>query len=485
MNALDRSIPPVQAVGSDMHDIFNRQKAIADQEPVPSAAVRIDRLRRLVGLLEDNATRISDAMMSDFGYRAREQSYFVEVMTTAKPIRNAIRQVAKWMRPERRSAGFPFNLAGARAEVHYQPLGVVGCISPWNFPINLSFSPLAGILAAGNRAMLKPSEVTPASSALLSEMIAKAFDSSEVAVVEGGIDVAQQFVALPFDHLIYTGGEAVAKSIMRSAAEHLVPLTLELGGKSPVIVGEGARLDHAATRIMFGKTFNAGQICLAPDHVFVKRSQLAALVAALSEATETMLPVDRAGNDFVSVVNGRHAQRLRTYVEEARQGCAEVISFDHLCKVPEGSSDNIVPITLLVDPPASSRVMHEEVFGPLLPVIPYDDIDEVISRVRSGAKPLAIYYFGKDSNEIEAVLGRTRSGGVTINDVIVHYTVEDLPFGGVGASGQGAHHGIAGFRQFSHARAVYRQSPFDLGKALRPPYGKAFDAMSKFLFRWS
>ena len=485
MNAPEPSSLRSDEDATTLREVFQAQQAIASHEPTPSAAVRRDRLKRLVNLLETHASRIEDALMSDFGYRAREQTYFVEVMTTAKPIRNAIRQVEKWMRPERRSAGFPFNVAGARAEVQYQPLGVVGCISPWNFPINLTFSPLAGILAAGNRAMVKPSELTPASAALLAEMIGANFDRSEVAVIEGGVEVARQFVELPFDHLIYTGGEAVAKSIMRAAADNLVPLTLELGGKSPVIIGEGASMSHAATRIMFGKTFNAGQICLAPDHVFVKRSELPALVDALREATGTMLPEARAGQDFVSVVNDRHAERLRGYVDEARQLGAEVISFDHLGQVPEGDGGNIVPITLLIDPPASSRVMGEEVFGPVLPVIPYDDIDDAIAAIRRGPKPLAIYFFGKDSQEVRAVLDNTRSGGVTINDVIMHYTVEDLPFGGVGASGYGAYHGKSGFRQFSHARAVYRQSPFDLGKALRPPYGKAFETMSRFLFRWS
>lgn len=468
-----------------MHSVLKQQKAAVRQSPVPDAKMRIDRLRRLLDALASNEARIADAMMSDFGYRSREQSYFAELMTTAKPLRTAIRKTAKWMRPERRSAGFPFNMLGASAAVHYQPLGVVGCVSPWNFPINLSVSPLAGILSAGNRAMLKPSEVTPASAALLEEMISSAFDPSEIAVIQGDAETAKAFVELPFDHLLYTGGEVVAKSIMRSAADNLVPLTLELGGKSPVIVGQGADLENAARKIIFGKIFNAGQICLAPDHVYVRRELLDAFAAALGRAVEEMLPTQRAGKDVVSVVNRRHADRLRNYVTEARAQGAEIVEFPSSCNTDGPGRENIVPITLILDPDASANIMREEIFGPLLPVVPYDQIEQVTHKIRQGAKPLALYYFGKSRGEMKSVLNNTQSGGVTINDVIMHYTIEDLPFGGVGPSGFGAYHGKSGFTQFSHARAVYKQAAIDVARPLRPPYGKAFEVMSRTLFRWS
>lgn len=316
--------------------MLRAQRAAQQAEGIPSADTRIDRLRRLLALLERHEAKIVEAAASDFGYRSPQQTYFVEIMTTAKPIREAIRNIRRWMRPERRKAGFPFNIAGASAKVHYQPLGVVGCISPWNFPVNLTFAPLAGIIAAGNRAMVKPSEVTPALAELIDEMLSGAFDSAEISVVTGDAEVARMFSGLPFDHLIYTGGEAVAKSIMRAASENLVPLTLELGGKSPVIIGKGVDMTRAADRIMFGKVFNAGQICLAPDYVFVPEAEIEGFLSEMRSAIERTLPRDRGVQDFVGAVNSRHAERLRGYVDEAREGDARIIQFEWLGNPPAG-----------------------------------------------------------------------------------------------------------------------------------------------------
>ena len=462
-----------------LNELFARQKSAQADEGIASLSVRRDRLKRTLDLVVSNEARIADAMMSDFGYRSPDQSFFVEVVTTAKPIKEAIKNLKKWMRPEKRSIDLPFMMAGGQAEIRYQPLGVVGCISPWNFPFNLTFGPLANILAAGNRAMLKPSEITPASAALIAELVASYFDETEVAVVTGGADVSAAFSALPFDHLLYTGGERVAKAIMKAAADNLTPLTLELGGKSPVIIGKDANLKRAADRILFGKMLNAGQICLAPDYVFVPEASLDTFIQELKSAIARTAPEDRGGKDFVSVVNNTHADRLRSGIEAAKASGAQVISFDWLTHNVGPNAGNVVPLTLIINPDASLKVMTEEIFGPVLPICTYGQIDEAIAAVNSRPHPLALYYFGKNDREAETVLNRTRSGGVTINDVIMHYTMDDLPFGGVGASGMGAYHGFDGFKRFSHARAIYRQSPFDIGAMLRPPYGQAFQRFAR------
>ncbi|MGP1353851.1 MAG: coniferyl aldehyde dehydrogenase [Parasphingopyxis sp.] len=471
---------PVSAEGADgLKRLLDSQRAAFLAETYPSVSVRKDRLRRLLDLLVANERRIIDAAMADFGYRSPQQSFFVEIVTTAKPIKEAIKRVGRWMKPEKRSVDAPFRLAGARAEVRYQPLGVVGCISPWNFPFNLSFAPLAGILAAGDRAMIKPSEATPACAGLIEELVAATYDEGEVAVVNGGPDVARAFTMLPFDHLLYTGGEAVAKHVMRAAADNLTPVTLELGGKSPVLIGRGADMRLAAERVIFGKMLNAGQICLAPDHVFVPEDQIDDFVAALKDAVRKTAPENRKAADFVSIVNDRHAERLRGYIADARAQGAEIVSFDWL---GEGN-DNLVPLTLVLRPNEQMDVMQEEIFGPLLPVKSYRNLDDVFAYMQQQPRPLAIYYFGSDDGETRALLENTQSGGVTMNDVIMHYTIDNLPFGGVGASGMGAYHGFDGFKQFSHARAIYRQSRFDIGGALRPPYGRTFERVSRFLLK--
>lgn len=448
----------------------------------PGAKTRIDRLRRAHDLLGIYEQQICDALMSDYGHRSKDQTFFVELMTTAKPLRLAMKRVKKWMRPERRSAGFPFNAAGARAEVRYEPLGTVGIISPWNFPINLTFTPLAGVLAAGNRAMIKPSEHTPATSELMKQMFASAFDETEIAVVTGGPDVAASFSALPFDHLLYTGGEVVAKSVMRAAADNLVPLTLELGGKSPVILGTGANLRLAADRIMFGKLFNAGQVCLSPDYLFVAEQELENVIEALLAAADRMVPAARGAADLVSIINDRHAQRLTEYVREARETGARVLEIEATSGRSEAQK-NVVPVTLIINPEDSLTAMREEIFGPILPIKTYRNLDEIVGYLADQPPSLALYYFGNNKADQDKILAGTRSGGVTINDVVMHYTVDDLPFGGVGSSGMGAYHGFDGFKQFSHARAIYRQSRFDVAGLLRPPYGPAFHKFSRFLFK--
>jgi coniferyl-aldehyde dehydrogenase len=464
--------PRASDAGQLMQAALNAQRrTFLSELPVP-ARVRVDRLQRAIALLVDHGERLVDAMDADFGHRSKDMSRVTDVMSSIKPLKHAVKHVGKWMQPERRKVDFPMNLFGARAWIEFQPKGVVGVISPWNFPVNLTFTPLAGILAAGNRAMIKPSEYTPATSALMQELFAGAFDATEIAVFTGGPDVGAAFSALPFDHLLFTGATSVAHHVMRAAAENLVPVTLELGGKSPVIVSRSAALDEAADRIAMGKLMNAGQICLAPDHVFVPRDRQTEFVGAVKRATGEMYPTIAGNPDYTAVINDRHAARLRGYVDEARQRGVEVIE---VMQTPENLApeDRRMPLTLLLDPPDDLAVMQDEIFGPLLPVLSYDDVGDVIDRINARPRPLGLYYFGRDADEQAHVLANTHSGGVTLNDVVWHVAQEDLPFGGVGPSGMGAYHGSDGFREFSHTKSVFRQARVNLAKlaGMRPPYG--------------
>ncbi|MEQ8514015.1 MAG: coniferyl aldehyde dehydrogenase, partial [Chromatocurvus sp.] len=371
---------------------------------------------------------------------------------------------------------FPLNLLGGRSRVEYQPLGVVGVISPWNFPVNLTFGPLAGILAAGNRAMIKPSEFTPATSELMAEMVAAAWAPEEVAVAVGGPDVGQAFSGLPFDHLLFTGATGVARHIMAAAAKHLVPVTLELGGKSPVILSRSADIDSAVERIMLGKTLNAGQICLAPDYLLVPEEKLADVVAAAQAAVTRMYPRMLDNPDYTAIVNDRHYQRLSGYLAELAERGIDTVALNPAGEDFSNQQESRkMPPTLIPQPPLDCAVMQEELFGPLLPILTYSDFDETIRHINSQPRPLAAYYFGSDNDEERAVLERTTSGGVCINDVIMHVMQEDLPFGGVGPSGMGAYHGEDGFRRFSHAKSIYRQTKLNIGRigGMLPPYGAA------------
>jgi coniferyl-aldehyde dehydrogenase len=465
----------------DLQALLAAQKGAHARDGAPDAETRIARIDRCIDMLVVNREAIETALNEDFGARSREATAFTDIASSIGTLKHAKARLKAWMRPERR-ATTPrlLGLLGARAEVRFQPKGVVGVISPWNFPVNLTFTPLAGILAAGNRVMIKPSEYTPATSALMQRMIAEAFSPEEMVVATGGADVGQAFAALAFDHLLFTGATSIAAHVLRAAAENLTPVTLELGGKSPVIIGKSADLKVAAARIMNGKTLNAGQICLAPDYVLAPRDRMEAFIAEARTSVAAMFPTIKDNPDYTSVINQRHYERLTGYIEEARQSGARVIELK-----PDGEDltqqehRRIAP-TLIIDPGDDLRVMQEEIFGPILPVKGYADVGEAIAYVDSHPRPLGLYYFGDDAGEREAVLEGTTSGGVTINDVVFHVAQEDLPFGGVGPSGMGSYHGIDGFREFSHSRAIYSQLKAELAplKAMRPPYGPA---IRKFL----
>jgi coniferyl-aldehyde dehydrogenase len=458
-----------------MQSVLERQRTAYLAEGVVTTATRVDRIERAINALKKNETRLVEAMSADFGHRSEHQSLFTDIASSIGPLRHAQANVDKWRKPEKRKVGpFPLNLLGAKARVEYQPLGVVGLISPWNFPVNLTFGPLGGILAAGNRCMIKPSEYTPATSAVMAEAIAEAFNEEEIAVITGGPQTGADFSGLPFDHLLFTGATSIAKHVMRAASENLVPVTLELGGKSPVVVGRSADMDKTADAIMAGKMMNAGQICLAPDYVFVPTESMRDFVAASERAVAKMFPTLLDNPDYTSVVNERHYQRINGYIEEARQKGAEVVEINPANEDFRQQPHHKIPPTLVLNPSDDLAVMQEEIFGPVMPVKTYDQVDETIDFINHRDRPLGLYYFGDDGAEQEKVLTHTTSGGVTVNDVIMHISQEDLPFGGVGPSGMGSYHGHDGFKTFSHAKAVFKQTKVNVAEmaGLRPPYGE-------------
>lgn len=438
-------------------------------------SVRQDRLERLAGLLKTHGEDLARAMSEDFGHRSHEQSMLTDIMPALSLVRYSQKNLKRWSRPERRGVMFPLGLLGARGEVRYEPKGVIGIVSPWNFPIGLTLGPLAQVFAAGNRAMIKPSEYTERTSDLLADLLSRHFGGDEVAVALGGPDIGQAFCGLAFDHLLFTGATGVGKHVLRAAAEHLVPTTLELGGKSPTILGRGADIDRAAQRIALGKMMNAGQICLAPDYMLVPEEAEARAVAAIGASVATMYPTLLANDDYTSVINRRHRDRLAGLVEDAVAKGAEAIVVNPGNEDFSASNGNKLPLTILRGVDDGMKVMQEEIFGPVLPVMTYRGIDQAIDYVNAHDRPLGLYYFGEDAAERERVLTRTISGGVTVNDVIFHVSADDLPFGGIGPSGMGSYHGIEGFRTFSHARAVYQQPRLNVAAlaGLMPPYGKA------------
>lgn len=457
-----------------LNEILAKQRNAQLKDGAPSAEIRIDRLNRCIGLLVDRRHDIEAALSADFGARSAVVTAFADVASSIGPLKHARDNVRSWMKTERRrTTPRILGFLGARAEIRHQPKGVVGVISPWNFPVNLTFAPLAGVLAAGNRAMIKPSETTPATSELLKQMFASAFDESEIAVVTGGPEVGQAFSALAFDHMIFTGATSIGRHVMRAAAENLVPVTLELGGKSPVVVGRSADMAVAAARIMNGKTLNAGQICLAPDYVLAPADRVGDFVAEAKASVGRMFPSIRESPDYTAVVSDRHYARLMGYLDDARAKGAELVEINPAAEDLRQQPHRRIAPTLILNPTDDMKVMQEEIFGPLLPVKAYRDVQEAMDYINAHDRPLGLYYFGSDDAERDRVLNGTTSGGVTVNDVVMHVAQEELPFGGVGPAGMGAYHGHDGFREFSHRKSIYHQIKWDLAplRMLRPPYG--------------
>ena len=459
----------------DMQAALGQQRKAFLTEGIVSADARIDRINRAINILEKYESQFSDAMAADFGHRSRDLSKQTDIDGSIEPLKYAKKHLRNWMKPEKRKVMFPLGLLGARARLEFQPLGVVGCISPWNFPVQLTFGPLAGIFAAGNRTMIKPSEFTVETSELMKNVFAEEFDEEEVAVFTGGPEVGSAFSHLPFDHLIFTGATSVAKHVMRAAAENLVPVTLELGGKSPVIIGRSADLKLAANNIMAGKTMNAGQICLAPDYVHLPEESRDEFVEHARACIARMFPTIKDNPDYTSIVNARHFQRLQGYLDDARAKGAKLVELNPAAEDLSQQEHRRLPPTLALNPSEDMQLMQDEIFGPILPVKQYKDLSEALDHVNSKDRPLGLYYFGNDKAEETRVLTQTTSGGVTVNDVIMHVGQEDLPFGGVGPSGMGSYHGHDGFKNFSHSKPIFTTSKVisKLAATMRPPYKKA------------
>ncbi len=460
---------------TEIRELLERQRAAFNAELPVTMAARRDRLKRSVAMLTDNSARFCDALSEDFGHRSREQSMITDIAASVAPLKHALAKLEAWARPEKVPVRFPLGLLGAKAWIEYQPKGVVGVISPWNFPVNLVMSPLAGVFAAGNRAMVKTSEFTPATAALFEELAAKYFAADELVFVSGGPDVGKAFAELPFDHLIFTGATGIGRHILHAAADNLTPVTLELGGKSPVIVGQSADATRTAERVTMGKMMNAGQICLAPDYLLVPQAREAEMVDAIKGAATRFYPTILDNPDYTSIINDRHHQRLTGWIEDARAKGATVEVVNPANEDFASSNSRKMPLHIVRDATDEMTVMQEEIFGPILPVRTYDGIDSAIGEVNRRDRPLGLYYFGEDATERRHVLDRTISGGVTLEDVVFHVSVEELPFGGIGPSGMGAYHGLPGFRTFSHARSIYQQPKIDVAKlaGLKPPYGPA------------
>jgi coniferyl-aldehyde dehydrogenase len=444
--------------------------------PPPDAVERKRRLRALAHSLGAAREDFVAVIAEDFGWRAREETLLAEILTSLTLIGDAARRVGAWMRCERRRTGAIF--FGARSQILWQPKGVALIIAPWNYPLNLTVGPLAAALAAGNRVIVKPSEATPRTAALIAHVLAKGLPPDVVAVAQGGAEVAEFLARLPFDHILYTGSATVGQKVLQAAAQNLTPVTLELGGKSPAIVHESADLRVAVERIVRGKLLNAGQTCIAPDYALVPRVKLEDFLAHFTSAAARLYPGLLANRDYTAIVDVRHYERLLGMVEDAVRGGARLTIADpagELAPGAVGSLDlcKIAPVALTAVDDAMA-IMREEIFGPLLPVVPYATLEEAIAYVNSRPRPLALYYFDRDARRIADVLDRTVSGGATVNDTIYHFAQEALPFGGIGASGMGAYHGREGFITFSHAKAVLLQSRFTLTRLLNPPYRARF-----------
>ena len=449
------------------------QRLAFDQQGPVSAELRRERIQAVIDLLVDHHQALTEAMDADFGGRHPGFGLMNDVLGSLASLKHARDHLGEWMPNEPRPVFAPYDQMGAEGWVQYQPKGSVGIIGTWNAPLFTLLSPLACAFAAGNRAVLKPSEIVPRTAALLAQLIDQRFDPLELAIITGGVEVGQAFASQPFNHLVFTGSTEVGRDIMRRAAEHLVPVTLELGGKSPVVIGASADIGEAARRLAIAKGINAGQICISPDRVFVPAAQCEEFVRQFSAAFSGLYPSVADNPDLVSIVNQRHLQRLDGYLAEVRELGVQVVQCPD---VAFDAQQRKRPMSLVINPPLSSGIMREEIFGPALVVLGYSDIRRVLEEINQGERPLALYYFGSDQAEQDQVLGHTLSGGVSINDALMHAAMETAPFGGVGASGMGRYHGREGFLEFSHVRTVYKAAAADPRAewGMLPPYHAGF-----------
>jgi coniferyl-aldehyde dehydrogenase len=466
-----------------LHLHLQTQRVAFRREPYPTVAVRRDRLQRLRALVDEHGEALAAAISADFGHRSLHETRLTELFVLGATIKHTEHHLKRWMGPTRVATALHF-LPGSN-HLLPQPLGVVGVISPWNYPVQLALSPVIAALAAGNRVMLKPSELTPRTSQLLARAVAQYFAPYEFTCITGDANVAKSFAGLPFDHLFFTGSTAIGRHVAQAAAANLTPVTLELGGKSPAILHKGVDLKRAAERIALGKLLNAGQTCVAPDYVLVPAELVQPFVKLLGAAMKKLYPTIAANPDYSSIVSPRHYARLQGLLAEAKAQGAKLIRPHQEGKQAEGadpSGRKLAPAIVLNLKP-SMGLMREEIFGPILPVLPYKSLDEAIAHVQDGERPLALYAFGSDRFERQRLLRETHAGGVTVNDCIWHLAQEDQPFGGVGSSGQGAYHGEWGFKTFSKEKPVFTNPALSATGLFAPPYGKLFDALLAVLKR--
>lgn len=456
----------------DLQAAFDLQKKAFLKDPYPSLKTRLDRMDRVIDMLVRNEQKIAEAVVSDFGRRPFELTRIHEVVSPLTNFKYARKNLPRWMKQEKRKSAFPYNIVGGKSRVQHVPLGVVGNISPWNFPFTLAFNPLAGILSAGNTCMLKPSELTPNSSQLMQELIEKNFAPEELMVAQGGVEVAQPFSQLPFDHLIFTGSTGVGAKVLASSAQKLVPTTLELGGKSPVIISDDADVDDVAKKLLAAKLMNAGQVCMCPDYVLVPENKFAGLVAGMQAAALECYPDQHESKDYTNIVSERHRKRLQSILDESVEKGNKAIPLftkDVTIDDPRFLAPYLVEVNN-----RDCELMREELFGPLLPIIKVKDDAHAFEIIRENPTPLVVYAFTRSKSKIEKISTEVACGGMVFNEFYLHYVQPDLPFGGVGSSGMGSYNGIEGFKNFSHAKAVYKSSKVDVGKVLRPPFKPDF-----------
>jgi coniferyl-aldehyde dehydrogenase len=464
----------------DLDALLAAQRRAFDAAPYPDADRRREGLAALERALHAHGEAVAAAIDADFGGRSVHETRLLELFPSLEAVRHARRHVGRWMKPERRGVSIWF-LPGANRVIR-QPLGVVGIIVPWNYPLYLAVGPLAGALAAGNRVMIKMSEFTPRTGAAMADMLRDAFAPDQVAVLNGGVEVAQAFSRLPFDHLLFTGSTGVGRAVMHAAADHLTPVTLELGGKSPAIVAPDFPIETAAERILFGKLVNAGQTCVAPDYVLLPAGREEAFVAAARRAVARRYPRLGDNPDFTAIVNERQYRRLAGYLDEARAEGARIEELNPAGETLDPAARKLAPV-LVLEAPAHLRLLHEEIFGPILPLVPYQDFGDALAYVQERPRPLAMYLFDHDGERVERALTHTHAGGVTVNDTLLHVAQEELPFGGVGPSGLGAYHGRAGFETFSKAKGVFRRRGISGSDWLQPPFGRLVDRLIRLMLR--
>ena len=475
---------------SDLRALFDAQYAASREQVDVPLLVRRERLLRMQKLLDEHAPTLAAAVQADFGVRSPRLTEVADLLVLRSLLSHTLSHLARWMKPQK--VRTPFYLLPARGHIQRQPLGVVGVISPWNYPVQLALAPVITALAAGNRVMLKPSELTPHTSAQLGILLAQFFAPDEVCVVQGDASLASAFSTLPFDHLVFTGSTAVGRKVALAAAANLTPTTLELGGKSPCIIDADCDLQDAALKIAHGKLLNAGQTCIAPDYVLLPRGRETAFVEAYRTAVARLFPRIAGNPDYASIISPRHLARLRNLLQQAQTQGAQVHSMDPapgaavapgVGALNSGTSRQMEP-TLVLGATSGMQLMQEEIFGPILPVITYERLDDAIAHINAGPRPLALYWFGQSQAVQSDVLRRTVSGGVTVNDTLMHIAHDNLPFGGVGDSGWGAYHGEPGFLRFCHQKSVLVQSRWATGSMLYPPYGARFDRVMGLLRRW-